>query len=173
MPFFNYFSSFELNKDLVSYNTLGYHQILDQIGLNDFSYYLRNDLFLDKNLDFGDAEWVMHLRFGDAPNMANNIQYYNKVLEFIGDDSILFCTDSFSTAEKWLKGNGRSNFRILSLDTLLSFKYLLNAKNLAIAPSTFSWWAAALGDNKRKIVSPIQLHSLNVYLINQKRLVEI
>lgn len=99
------------------------------------------------------VDWVVHLRFGDANNRMQNIKYYTEVLQSIGPyKNILVVTDD-KLKSSALVGQFTSNFVVQRQSVLDDFFTLAAAKSLAVAPSTYSWWASRLG-RADKIIYP-------------------
>jgi hypothetical protein len=59
---------------------------------------------------------------------------------------ITIVTDESEAVRLILNESGRKeqNYEILSISTLETFTVMTQAKYLAVAPSTFSWWASQI-----------------------------
>ena len=92
---------------------------------------------------------VVHYRKGDSDWALKFLDYYNEIKKMLKESlPILIVTDSVKDATSF---SSIDNIKILtSRNDLDDFKYLLSAKKLYCAQSTFSWWAAhSLDDNSK------------------------
>lgn len=129
---------------------------------------------LDRTLAaLGIADFAaMHVRFyahatrdkGKGPVEALPLGYYARALQRLGSDLPVFiATDNrvlLAAALQRIRPAGRI---ILSEfdDHLLDFFMLSRARRLAIANSSFSWWAAWLGRSKDRVVAPHRFYWFN------------
>ena len=110
---------------------------------------------------------IIHFRRGDYTDKKNQAifyqlgkPYYEKAIEIMKDknknaifyifsDDIVIAREFFSFEQKVVFidiNRGNNSFRDM---------YLMNlSKNIIISNSTFSWWAAWLGENKNTIIAP-------------------
>ena len=102
---------------------------------------------------------VMHLRGGDMNNREYGLSYYSHVLEHLHPSRIHVVTDCSFSLER-LKNNFKKH-ELLDVggSAYQDFLTCCSAKTLVTAPSTFSWWAARLG-NAKKIVMPLQTYNI-------------
>lgn len=109
-------------------------------------------------------EVCVHVRLGDYIRKLNvqkvhgNITelYLQKALNSIGKEAsheILFVTDDVESFLKYFPQYKGANFRIQSSEMLKDFSTILLSRNKIISNSTFSWWAAWLGEGK--VIAPI------------------
>jgi hypothetical protein len=103
---------------------------------------------------------VVHLRFGDAPNLNQNISYYNKALTKLGKSKFLVCTDDKVFAKKFLEVSNFSNYIFSSGSLLDDFKLLANAKIVIAAPSTFSFWAIKISNKISEVYMPKEIYTV-------------
>lgn len=97
-------------------------------------------------------DWIIHLRFGDAPNPSENLAYYRSALERIGrKKSILAVTDDKIKSSELLSQYSDC-YMVQRLGVVEDFYTLAGARALVVAPSTFSWWASRLGSAKETIL---------------------
>jgi hypothetical protein len=99
---------------------------------------------------------VAHLRRTDITKINMSVVdiscYYKAIAKHGFDiDSVKFVSDSIPT--KTDSYSFASELRDLDLEWLPDFMEMVNAKTLFRSNSTFSWWAAALGD--AEVYSPI------------------
>ena len=110
---------------------------------------------------------ALHVRRGDYlwnRNKSNIVTsaYYIKAMEFLGtkvlnpsyfvfSDDILFCKNFFHGENIYFVEGCASEIEEMHLMTLCHHSIIAN--------STFSWWGAWLGDNKRFVVAPYKWYS--------------
>jgi hypothetical protein len=81
------------------------------------------------------------------------ISYYEKGLEIIGEyDSIYVFSDDIEWCKKNIKFN--NTIFVEGFDDIEDLWMMGLCKNNIIANSTFSWWAAFLNENDKKIIAP-------------------
>jgi len=94
----------------------------------------------------------IHVRRGDyLTNDGFNVlplSYYQKAIKQIEGVKFLYI---FSDDIKWCKENFEEGV-FVHLEEYLDFELMKSCKSNIIANSTFSWWAAYLNDNPKKIV---------------------
>ncbi len=108
---------------------------------------------------------AIHIRRGDYLNPENTIifknltfDYYNKAINYIQsqDPSTKFIV--FSNDMAWCKENFGLSINVLFCDDLFSLKdfeelhLMAKCRNIILANSTFSWWAAFLNSNPESII---------------------
>ena len=108
-------------------------------------FYLRdrvNPKYINRN--------VLHVRGGDFLDLgiSMKIDIYNS----INLDNLLVVTDDIGYAQSLFKNH--SDFEIISKDSFRDFLIMVNARNLYLSNSTFSWWAAEISDSCIKIYQP-------------------
>lgn len=98
---------------------------------------------------------VVHYRKGDSEWATRFSSNYNNVKELLKKEtkSILIVTDSIEHANFFFIDINNIEI-ICSKDALEDFKYLVLAKKLYCAPSTFSWWAAHSVGIKSEVIMP-------------------
>jgi hypothetical protein len=144
LEIFGYFQSekyFESHKDYVKYIFKPKKEIIEKIKNNNVC-------------KFNNEECVIHIRRGDYINLGHFLgkKYYeNSINEmkndgvkkfFIVSDDIEWCKENFKSSEFYFSKN---NIDIEDLFFMSLFK------NIIIANSSFSWWGAYLGENKKTI----------------------
>lgn len=164
------YHSSTLNFDKnISNNNFGYYQ--DKIFLKEY----QKDLFdLGRllNIKYGVYEKnpiVVHYRKGDSIWADKFSNYYEEIKNMLKNEisPIIIVTDSEKDAISFF--SSVDNTRIMSSNNDLDdFKYLLSAKKLYCAPSTFSWWAAhSLDDNSEVIMPSFLNEELGIYVKNK------
>jgi hypothetical protein len=107
------------------------------------------------NAFFHQDHVVVHVRGGDFTinsDLELGVEYYQNAVEVVQTKTGLVhvLTNDILYAKKTLKD---IKFKIISQDSSIAdFIILMKAKNKVLANSTFSWWAAELGDNNSRIV---------------------
>ncbi len=100
--------------------------------------------------DVGDAHIAIHLRWGDFKEMADfiaiSINSYEQAI------ATRFPDAEYRTVCSWSPIRNH-RLELMGFDWLPDFYELMCAIHLFRANSTFSWWAAVLGDNHR-VFSP-------------------
>lgn len=97
----------------------------------------------------------VHVRRGDYLKFPDfhptqDMQYYRKAMEQVPAKRFLI----FSDDVKWCERNFIGNEFIVSepASSAIDFKMQMACEHHIIANSSFSWWAAWLGDNQEKVV---------------------
>lgn len=171
-----------LSNHVIETKSYGYHyadvnelkatdkDILINSFLQKAEYFLpyREELkktFNIKNNPINSDELVLHIRETDYTliNSFLGYDYYKKLILDSGFSNIIIVTDNSTceTVQKLisegciLNSEGNVNkFSHVSDDRgMHDFNTLLQSENIAISQSSFSWWAAFLGDHK-KIIFP-------------------
>lgn len=101
--------------------------------------------------DIRQEEVAIHLRWGDYKHTDNYIcisilAYEKAIRDNLGGDV------TYQTVCEWKPTQNRA-FDKMELEYVADFVTLMRAKNLFRGNSTFSYWAAVLGDNER-VFSP-------------------
>jgi len=138
---------------------------------------LRECFKIDNNIKVDENELVIHIRDGDyrMGNVHIRDQTYINILEKISPSKISIVTDNINTDFiKYMTKNG-AKLITLSNDTnvgegfnqheMYDFLYMLNSNQLLISQSTYSWWAAFLGFQK-KIYVPYDTKNKGMWEIN-------
>jgi hypothetical protein len=121
------------------------------------------ELVRQRILEGGDRVVALHLRRGDYLQATNQFQlcsyeYYRRALETMKGLLGAFKCYVFTDDPKWLKNNppyqnfGTPVDELNALDAVSVLSAMRLCSHFIIANSTFSWWAAWLGDNRKKIV---------------------
>lgn len=114
-------------------------------------FYTEQYLKLKKKIKIGNST-SLHVRRGDYIQINGHhlltAEYYTKALEYAEGNVYVFSDDI-----PWCKIQfiGKQ-FVFVEIEDFLSFELMRLCKNNIIANSTFSWWAAYLNDNPKKIV---------------------
>lgn len=90
---------------------------------------------------------VLHFRLGDSVWAKGKVGYYLRAYDLLIENGRLYIvTDDAAAVKCILRESGRNeqDYEILTLSTLETFMVMIHAKFLAVAPSTFSWWASQL-----------------------------
>ncbi len=133
-----------------------YHSAIDENSLSRhiFGYFqdpeFNADLWFD--VDYGfitpitlpPHDTVVHLRFTDANNFSDNLDYYSEAISKLGKAKLFVCTDDREYASNFLRRNSVTDFIISHGSLVDDFGAMVQAKDLVVAPSSFSWWAAKL-----------------------------
>jgi hypothetical protein len=108
---------------------------------------------------------VVHYRKGDSEWALRSLSYYGKVHDIIKkhENNVLVVTDSKIDANAFF--SDCKNLKIIqSSCPVEDFRYLISAKKLYCAPSTFSWWAMHSAGNEIEVIMPRILESkLGIY----------
>jgi hypothetical protein len=139
-------------NDGQTYNLTGYRQsYLYFLPIKD---YLK-ELFPLKDSPIKGDYTAIHVRRTDtvrdskiAPSINCSLDYYRKALEGNRDPVVVVTDDPFWALEHF------PDCLIQSKSMVEDFSWLYHAKTLVIANSTFSLWAAFLG-NAKKIIAPL------------------
>ncbi|MFG1592805.1 alpha-1,2-fucosyltransferase [Halobacteriovorax sp. CON-3] len=127
---------------------------------------LFSDLLESKDFEY-DFENVaaLHIRRGDYLNVENykyqtisSDYYYNAILRLKEKNDLKRCI-VFSDDREWCLSNLKLplNFEVFDESLVLreEFYCLSKFKNIVISNSTFSWWAAVLGQDNKNVVCPL------------------
>ena len=143
---------YKINKD-VKIN-MGYFQNLESYSSSEFKSYLGifEKLISTKKLE---DRTVIHFRGGDSLWAQEYLLYYTKVFDIAQIDNIpiTIVTDDELYCKKLLQDYD-FEYSIVSNNALVDFEFLSSSKTIFTAPSTFSWWAAILMNDKKKIYMP-------------------
>jgi hypothetical protein len=165
-----YSSNYEINND-ISNNIFGYFQSKDFLSANK-NKIIQLGRELNKLYNLNDENLVVvHYRKGDSDWAKDCDDYYNKINLILENEvlPIIVVTDSLFDAEIFFKRI--SNLKIInSTNAIDDFKYLVSAKKIYCAPSTFSWWAAHSTSNDSEVVMPDFLIKLLGYYGNNNKL---
>lgn len=128
---------------------------------------LRN-LFKVKDTIVNNNKLVLHIRETDyvAINAFLGYDYYKKLISDSNFKDVLIVTDNSksNTVQRLVKEDGCTLITDGIVDTFTvhsdsramdDFKTLMYSENIAISQSSFSWWAAFLGNHK-KIIFPFK-----------------
>ena len=97
----------------------------------------------------------IHLRLADyheIPGMVKDPSVYFGVLDRLETREIILVTDDPSDPYLRAFRKRYGNLRIVSEDAKHDFELLMSMSTLVVGNSTFSWWAAYLGDASRVFV---------------------
>jgi hypothetical protein len=158
----------------------GYHADLFDITQGAISGYLQSWKYFDEYKDIIKKEFkikedkiknvkdlldgiknkiCIHIRLGDAlahPNIFKlNINYISDILSQFDDDeyNYIIFTDNFEYIKDWFPIDSR--IHLMDYNEIESFYLMTQCDHFIISPSTYSWWAAYLAENKNtKVYSP-------------------
>lgn len=101
---------------------------------------------------------AVHYRHGDSVWAKEHEDYYIAVKQNIQKNKdiidVIVLTDSENHAKEFFKDLKVSSLKVMSNTPLLDFSYMLGAKELYCAPSTFSWWASQAKSNTERVFLP-------------------
>lgn len=165
------FISKKTNKCIFSRKYVGHHEENQQCSVlmgyfsseavigENFSTYVKDCLNLVKESRYRftssltktlEESVVLHFRGGDYfdNNVFTQAQYYNQIIS--KHSSIAVVTNDNKRFEEYMLNNFPNNkYQIISNgDMIHDFFVLMSAKKIACANSTFSWWAAELGESE-------------------------
>lgn len=122
-----------------------------------------NKSYLSKKEE--DQYIAIHYRYGDSIWARKNEEYYKLVKKNITNKNrVIILTDSKDRAKVFFEDLVVSSLVILSNSPLVDFSYMVSAKELYCAPSTFSWWAAqCLSKTKSVYLPPFFENKLGFY----------
>lgn len=142
----------KINKDVKIY--MGYFQNLEIYSSSQFKRYLGSFEKLISTKKLQDRT-VVHFRGGDSEWAQEHLPYYTKVFDIaqIQNLPITIVTDDVLYCKKLLQDYD-FEYSIESNNVLDDFEFLASSKTIFTAPSTFSWWAAILQNDKKKIYMP-------------------
>lgn len=138
---FFYGRGLEINNNLFGY----YQDIKVDKVFNQFVSDFRNRLKLPGLSNRHDN--VLHIRLGDSVWAKGKLSYYLQAFDILSQYGLVtIVTDESEAVRLILNESGRKqqNYEILSISTLETFTVMTQAKYLAVAPSTFSWWASQI-----------------------------
>jgi len=113
---------------------------------------------------------VVHYRKGDSDWAIKFSYYYEEIKELLKKEQepIIVVTDSLEDAKGFFKDVSCLKV-IRSENAIDDFKYLISAKKIYCAPSTFSWWAAhSLDENSEVIMPKFFTENLGIYIKSKK-----
>ena len=111
-----------------------------------------------KNIPTAIHDRVMHLRGGEMNDKAAAINYYNSIFSKLERGTIHVVSSDEKLMKFFQNRYKKLQFINLGESVVRDFEILCSAKEIIIAPSTFSWWAARLGVCER-IVAPQSMHN--------------
>lgn len=98
---------------------------------------------------------AVHYRHGDSVWAKEYEGYYTTVKQNIKQNiDVIVLTDSEERAKEFFKDLKVGSLKVMSNTPTLDFSYMLGAKELYCAPSTFSWWAAQCMPNTKSVYLP-------------------
>ena len=98
---------------------------------------------------------AIHYRYGDSVWAKQHEDYYTAVKQNIQrNKDVIVLTDSESRAKEFFKDLKVRSLKVMSNTPILDFSYMLGAKGLYCAPSTFSWWASHSMKKDSEVYSP-------------------
>lgn len=98
---------------------------------------------------------AVHYRYGDSVWAKEFEGYYTTVKQNIKQNKdVIVLTDSEERAKEFFKDLEVNSLKVMSNTPKLDFSYMLGAKVLYCAPSTFSWWAAQCMSNTKSVYFP-------------------
>ena len=108
---------------------------------------------LKKAINQKDEDVVLHMRLGDdittfkpdAP-YTMPLEYYEKALESLNFNRLFICSEPETLNSSYIKQFDKYEPLIVGGDTLTDFRVMRSFKNIIVAQSTFSWWAAFLSE---------------------------
>lgn len=119
-----------------------------------------------------DSSIVVHYRMGDSDWAREHDHYYNEVKKLVKleTEQVLIATDSPQDALSFF--SECKNVQLTdSKNAMDDFIYMVNAKKLYCAPSTFSWWAAHSAQNINVVAPVFLFDTLGMYIDKQKLVV--
>jgi len=98
---------------------------------------------------------AVHYRYGDSVWAKEHEEYYLTIKQNIKEKSnVIVLTDSKDRAKEFFKDLKVRSLKVMSNTPILDFSYMLGAKELYCAPSTFSWWASHSMKKDSEVYSP-------------------
>lgn len=155
-----------------------HNQLKKPYARNIFGYF-QDKNFLEQNKDDllllgqevhnkykqNESHIVVHYRLGDSIWAREYQSYYCQIKKLVQMESetVYIATDSPKEALKFF--SDCDNVKLTdSKNALDDFKYMVSAKKLYCAPSTFSWWAAhSLNNNSIAIMPSFFENTLGIY----------
>ena len=160
------YKSIELFENVPCYNIEGFYQSYKYFNLYEFKSMLDLSIKSSHNYTIDSNDVCIHIRRTDY--MQNNfhkvlkIDYYLNALDLIKDKGKIYC---FSDDITWCKNNFKNHEMEFvhfenEIDELL---FMSTFQNMIIANSTFSYWAALLG-NPKTVICPFHWFQNNCHL---------
>jgi len=148
------------------FQTWRYFELLKKKPILSYSILERPTEWLDLNLaEIKKADpLVLHVRRGDYTEPKNqsigclSLNYFDKVIKEFGKDrEIWIFSDSIEKVESEFAGIS-AGIKFIKppreSDPVESLILMSNAAKFAISNSTYSWWAATMGEQKSTIITP-------------------
>lgn len=113
-----------------------------------------------------DSKIIVHFRMGDSGWAKTNHSYYSKIRNLIKKEkeTVFIATDSPKEALDFFKECKNISLTD-SKSAIDDFRYMVSAKKLYCAPSTFSWWALHSLQLDVKVIIPSFFNSnLGIYI---------
>jgi len=179
--FFSIFSKVTKTKNIIATFYFSDNKFKKPYALNIFGYF-QDKYFLEENrdelLEFGkeihikykmnESYIVVHYRMGDSDWARKYENYYSEVKRLIKleHETVLVVTDSPKEAKVFF--SDCNNVRLTDAKNAKEdFRYMVSAKKLYCAPSTFSWWASHSLSVESEVIMPVFLQEkLGIYIEN-------
>ncbi len=124
-----------------------------------------------------DFEYVAHVRLGDyvkKPNVSKvhgflDEDYLSRALEYLmwdSTDKLCIVTDDLDSFRNLFPKHNKLASLVQSSSMFVDFAHILRGPNKVISNSTFSWWAAWLGEGK--VVAPKKWYADPELLLSAK-----
>lgn len=151
--FLNKYSAFVHGEVSYSRNQFGYHQATNVLDKTIRPYLKGQSLFANHKLN---SRRVRHVRAGDTTwHQDNEVFQFDKELVLVGS------LEDLKLLNLPIENSG-------SGDAFKDFEFLATSRILYTANSTFSWWAAHIGPEEKKIyMSRMLVNQLGHYLQNK------
>lgn len=166
-----YSDSNQLEKPY-SANIFGYFQYKDFLEENkNLLLELGREIF--KRYKKNKSHIIVHYRMGDSGWAREYASYYDEVKKLIMNETetVYIATDSPKSALEFF--SDCNNIQLTNAKSALDdFKYMVSAKKLYCAPSTFSWWAAhSLSTNSSVIMPSFFKKTIGIYMPEENLIV--
>jgi hypothetical protein len=126
---------------------------------SEIRYWLRNQILIS---DMSPTNLVLHIRLGDMkknPSVKEihgfiDKNYIDSALSYFTNfnaSNPLIITDDKSSVDELFPQLSKQ-FKVISNDIISDFSVMCSAQNIIISNSTFSWWAAWIGNGR--VVAP-------------------
>ena len=152
-------------EQIKSTNIFGYFQHKDFLIENKFNL-LKLGQELHRKYKRDENFTVVHFRMGDSAWAKEHYEYYAKVRSLVKQEGceVLIATDSPEEAMSFFSGCG--NVKLSGAKSAIDdFRFLVSARKLYCAPSTFSWWAAHSLSSESQVIMPAFFeHQLGIYI---------